>query len=57
MSVFQLDPKRRIRQRFQYLALHLYGFFLCHPILDALYLAGNPPPPLKLVFFNRLSYW
>ena len=52
MPIFQLDAKRRIRQVFHYLALHLYGIVSCHRSYRAMKL-----PPLKLAFLSKDSYW
>src|ERR1700741_5197022 len=49
VTVFQLHPERRVGQRFQDLALHLYRFFLRHQRVGS-------PPPLKFAFLSRLSY-
>jgi hypothetical protein len=72
VAVFQLYPEGRVREILDDLPLHFdYVFFrhLSFLSFSALmwginkglaplfpYLLGNPAP-LKLAFFNRLSYW
>src|SRR3954471_24822772 len=48
MAVFQLDPERCVRQRFQDLALHLNNVFFGHQRVGT--------PPLKFALRSRLSY-
>src|SRR3954464_1646717 len=52
VAVLQLHPEHRVGEGFDKLPLHLDRFFLRH----VSYRAGKPPP-LKLAFLSRLSYW
>lgn len=57
VSIFKLDPERRVRQRFKDLALHLDGIFLSHITQCLLVYQRDSALPLKLAFLSKLSYW
>lgn len=56
MSAFQLHSKRGIRQVLKNLTLHLYEIFFRHEAASLAYYRVGIPAPLKLAFFNKLSY-
>jgi len=53
MTIFQLDPERRIRQRTLNLTLHLNHILFCH-LESALVSACQTA--LEIAFFSKLSY-
>lgn len=57
VSIFKLDPERRVGQRFKDLALHLDGIFLSHITQCVLVYQRESALPLKLAFLSKLSYW
>src|SRR5512141_1612828 len=50
VAIFQLHPEGGVGEIFHNLPLHLDNVFFRHQRV-------GKPAPLKLAFFNRLSYW